>query len=150
MGQPSVRILLAATAALYISTCVYFGFTQSLYRAISKTTSDAASNLFNPEVSSVTDGFIRVLELSIIQMGATAATLTVNVRLSGRSLAPHVNAADSFHFPSQMLISDMIVWWRALVIWPGNKLVWGTGIVLIATTGGMYSMLKFFAVRVSD
>ena len=43
---------------------------------------------------------------------------------------------------SQMLISDMIVWWRALAIWPRNRLVWCIGIILVVTTGGRYSMLK--------
>ena len=111
-----------------------------MYQGINKTTSDAASNLFNPGDSA--DYFSRLEELIIVQMGATAATLTVNVRLSGRGLAPHVNAADDFRFTSQMLISDMIVWWRALAIWPRNRPVWGIGIILIVTTGGRYSMLK--------
>ena len=111
-----------------------------MYQGISKTTSDAASNLFNPGDSA--DYFSRLEELIIVQMGATAATLTVNVCLFRRSLTPHVYAADNFRFTSQMLISDIIVWWRALAIWPRNRLVWGIGIVLIVTTGGMYTMLK--------
>ena len=37
-----------------------------------------------------------------------------------------------------MLLSDIIVWWRALAIWPRNKLVWAIGIVLLVTTGGTY------------
>ena len=61
-----------------------------------------------------------------------------------------VYAANGSRFPPQMLISDMIVWWRALVIWPRNKLVLGTGVVFIVTTGGRYSTLKLFVVRVSD
>ena len=41
-------------------------------------------------------------------------------------------------FKPQMLLSDIIVWWRALAIWPRNKLVWAIGIVLLVTTGGTY------------
>ena len=35
-----------------------------------------------------------------------------------------------------MVISDTIVWWRAIVIWQRNKLVLVLGIVLLSTTGG--------------
>ena len=112
-----------------------------------KTTLDAASAILASDSSeSFYDDLSLLNKITATQEGVMTAALTVNVRLSGMSFILRVYVADSFRFTSQMLISDMIVWWRALAIWPRNRLVWGIGIILIVTTGGRYLMLKLFVV----
>lgn len=52
---------------------------------MNKTISAAASNLFNPGSVSFIEDYIRMINMGTVQKGTTAATLTVNVRLVGRS-----------------------------------------------------------------
>ena len=77
----SVQILLGATVALYTSTCVYFGYTQSVYSIQNKLLSNAIFSIdpyFNSSFS-YDDAFNQWDDISTAKKGALAGTLAVNV-----------------------------------------------------------------------
>ena len=77
----SVQILLGATVALYTSTCVYFGYTQSVYSIQNKLLSNAIFSIdpyFNSSFS-YDDAFDQWDGISTAQTGILAGTLAVNV-----------------------------------------------------------------------
>ena len=77
----SVQILLGATVALYTSTCVYFGYTQSMYSIQNKLLSNAISSIDPYSNSSFLydDAYNQWDDISTAQTGALAGTLAVNV-----------------------------------------------------------------------
>ena len=77
----SVQILLGATVALYTSTCVYFGYTQSMYSIQNKLLSNAIFSIdpYSDSSFSYIDAFNQWGDISTAQKGALAGTLAVNV-----------------------------------------------------------------------
>ena len=76
----SVQILLGATVALYTSTCVYFGYIQSVYSVLNKLLSNAISTItYENSCFSYEDAAYQWGAIFTAQTGALAGTLAVNV-----------------------------------------------------------------------
>ena len=80
VAQRSVQILLAATVALYTSTCVYFGYTQSLYSLLNRTVAEAAFTPCSSNVDAFADALYRLDNMGVTETCAMAGTLATNVR----------------------------------------------------------------------
>ena len=83
LGLRSVQVLLAATVLLYASTCVHFGYTQSLYSLLNRTVAEAALTPCSSNVNAFSDALYRLDNMGVTETCAMAGTLATNVRHLG-------------------------------------------------------------------
>lgn len=83
LGLRSVQVLLAATVLLYASTCVHFGYTQSLYSLLNRTVAEAAFTPCSSNVNAFSDALYRLDNMGVTETCAMAGTLATNVRHLG-------------------------------------------------------------------
>ncbi|KAH9938868.1 uncharacterized protein BXZ73DRAFT_99930 [Epithele typhae] len=120
--QRSTKFLFGATILLYISTSFHWATNVAYMLSFNHLVASAAADVGVPTFS------IRsMMLLQNIQRHATPTALTVN-----------------------MFVGDVIVWWRALVVWPGQKMVrCFCGICLLVATLGL-TFMSIISASVND